>query len=158
TNVPGTFLCEYLPDLAKQANRFALVRSVWHKYGGHFGGHRYALSGFAAPGNADQASRPDDKPGLLSLAAKYVPPKGAMPSALMMPWVTTDQGSGASGGMGGGTLGKQYDPIKVEVDQSTLEKSGKMPAFRVPEIALHPSLTAERFEERRQLLGEIESQ
>src|SRR5262249_49506875 len=50
TNVPGTFLCEHLPDLARQADRFALVRSAWHKYNGHFGGHRYALSGHAAPG------------------------------------------------------------------------------------------------------------
>src|SRR5262245_62622311 len=45
TNVPGTHLCEYLPDLARQAERFALVRSAWHRYGGHFGGHRYALTG-----------------------------------------------------------------------------------------------------------------
>jgi uncharacterized protein (DUF1501 family) len=158
SNVPGTLLCEHLPDLAKQADRFALIRSAWHKYGGHFGGHRYALSGFPAIGAPDQASRPDDKPGLVGLAAKYIPPKGAMPSTVMIPWPTTDQGSGSSGGMSGGTLGKQYDPVKVEIDQSTLDKPGKMPVFRVPEFALHSTLTAERFEERYHLLGVIEKQ
>jgi uncharacterized protein (DUF1501 family) len=158
TSVPGTFLCEHLPDLAKQAHRFALVRSAWHKFNGHFGGHRYALSGFAAPGGPDQPARPDDRPGLISLAAKYVPPKGSTPSAIMVPWPTTDQGSGASGGMGAGILSKEYDPVKVEIDQTTLDKPGKMPVFRVPAFALHPDLNLERFAGRRHLLGEIESQ
>src|SRR5947208_1762421 len=31
TSVPGTFLCEHLPDLARQAERFALVRSAYHR-------------------------------------------------------------------------------------------------------------------------------
>jgi len=37
---PGTHLCEHLPDLARQADRFALTPLAWHRYGGHFGGHR----------------------------------------------------------------------------------------------------------------------
>src|SRR6516162_3978758 len=39
TNVPGTFLAEHLTDVAKYADKFALIRSAWHKYNGHFGGH-----------------------------------------------------------------------------------------------------------------------
>src|SRR6476660_5901092 len=30
TNVPGIQICELLPDLARQADRFAIVRSVYH--------------------------------------------------------------------------------------------------------------------------------
>ena len=74
TNVPGTQLCEHLPGLAKLADRYALVRSAWHNYGGHFGGHRYALTGHVAPGNADQPARPDDHPGIIGLAAKHLRP------------------------------------------------------------------------------------
>jgi hypothetical protein len=158
TNVPGTFLCEHLPDLARQANRYALIRSAWHRYGGHYGGHRYALSGHVAPGGPDQPARPDDRPGIVGLASRYLPPRNGMPSTIMLPWVATDQGSGASGGMGGGTLGRQYDPIKVEIDQATMDRAGRMPVFRVPEFALHPTVSTERFEERYNLLGQIDQQ
>jgi hypothetical protein len=158
TSVPGTTVCEYLPMLARQAHRFALVRSMWHRYTGHFGGHRYALSGHAAPGNADQPARGDDRPGVASLAARYLGGNRTMPPAFMLPWVATDQGSGASGGMGAGTLGRQYDPVRVEVDPRAAERSDAAPVFRVPEFALQPGITAERLQGRRDLLGLIESQ
>jgi hypothetical protein len=159
TKVPGTNLCEYLGDLAALADKFALVRSVGHKYNGHFGGHRYALTGFPAVGNADQAARPDDRPGILSLAAKHVPARSAFPKAVMLPWLATDQGSGASGGMYAGTLGKQFNPLLVEADPN--QAAGKKvsgPFFRVPEITLNANLTTQRFEDRRGLLEDIERQ
>jgi uncharacterized protein (DUF1501 family) len=158
SKVPGTQLCEYLPDIAKQADKVALIRTAWHKCGGHFGGHRYALTGYSAPGSQDQPSRPDDKPGILSLAVKHLGARNTLPPGIMLPWVATDQGNGASGGMGAGVLGKQYDPVMVEVDKNTMDKPGKMPAFRVPEFALHPSCDAERFQERKSLLSVIEHQ
>ncbi|MCS7016786.1 MAG: DUF1501 domain-containing protein, partial [Gemmatales bacterium] len=113
TTVPGVYLCEYVPRLAQLAHRFALVRSMTHQFTGHFGGHRYVLTGHAAPGNPDQPARPDDKPGLASLAAKYLArPNVLMPPSFMLPWLATDQGSGASGGMLAGILGRQYDPVR----------------------------------------------
>jgi hypothetical protein len=157
TCVPGIELSAELPRLARLMDRCALIRSAWHKYGGHFGGHRYALTGHAAPGNADQPARSDDGPGILSLAAKHLP-AGRIPPAFMLPWVATDQGSGASGGMGGGTLGRQYDPIRVEVDPASLDRPGTVPVFRVPEFALQPNITPERFQGRQQLLELIETQ
>ena len=49
TNVPGIEICELLPGLAAQADRFAIVRSVYH--GGnalfHGAGVHYNLTGFA---------------------------------------------------------------------------------------------------------------
>jgi hypothetical protein len=157
TNVPGTNLCEYLPGLARQANRFALIRSAHHAYGGHFGGHRYALSGYSSPGNADQPARPDDKPGLVAVANRYLAARNSMPATVMTPWVATDQGSGASGGMGGGIMGRQYDPVRVAVDEGSLG-NGRVPVFRVPEFALQPGITPERLEGRRDLLNMMEQQ
>lgn len=158
TNVPGTFLCEYLPDLARQADRFALIRSAYHRYTGHFGGHRYALTGYAAPGNADAAARADDKPGIVQLAGKYLRPQHSMPVNVMTPWLATDQGSGASGGMGGGILGRQFDPVLVEADMSTVNRPGVMPMFRVPAFALQPGITPQRLGQRQDLLSLIDSQ
>jgi hypothetical protein len=158
TRVPGMMLCEHLPALAAQADRVALVRSMWHRYTGHFGGHRYALTGHAAPGNADQPARTDDRPGLVALAAKYLNQNRTIPPAFMLPWVATDQGAGASGGMGAGILGRQYDPVRVEVDARSLQRRDAVPVFRVPEFALQPGITPERLQERRSLLGLIEGQ
>lgn len=156
SSVPGTHLCEYLPDVARQAHRFALIRSAHHRYTGHFGGHRYALSGHAATGNADQEARTDDRPGLVGLAARHLERRGELPSAVMAPWAATDQGGGVSGGMGGGTLGRQYDPVRVEADMRTLE--GGPLTFRVPEFTLHASVSADRLQGRRQLLDAIDGQ
>lgn len=159
TNVPGTHLCGLLPDLARQADRFTLIRSAWHRYSGHFGGHRYALSGFAAPGNADQQARADDKPGIIGLAAKNLASRRpTFPTTVMLPWVATDQGGGTSGGMNGGTLGRGYDPLRVEVEPRSLDRSGAQPVFRVPEISLQQGTTRGRLEDRRGLLDVIENQ
>jgi uncharacterized protein (DUF1501 family) len=176
TRVPGTLLGEYLPDLAALADRFALVRSVWHRYTGHFGGHRYALTGFAAPGRPDQPARVDDHPGIISLALRSLPRRGSFPPAVMLPWLTTDQGSGSSGGMGGGTLGKQYDPLLVEADPASLDTPirggpqgngggrpfpvppGRATVFRVPEFTLPTGMVPNRFALRRTLLEEVEAQ
>jgi hypothetical protein len=75
----------------------------------------------------------------------------------MSPWIATDQGSGASGGMGGGTLGRQYDPVRVEADMRTVERPG-MPVFRIPEFALQPGMTPARMGDRRSLLDVVEGQ
>lgn len=158
TSVPGTLICEHLPGLAKLAHRYALIRSAHHNSGGHFGGHRYVLTGHTAPGNGDQAARPDDRPGVVALAGKYLRGENSLPPAIMLPWTAADQGTVPSGGMGGGTLGKQFDPLRVEIDPSTLDKPGKAPVFRVPDFALQPGITPERFEDRRSLLDLIETQ
>jgi uncharacterized protein (DUF1501 family) len=164
TNVPGTHICSLLPNLAKLADKYALLRSAYHKYGGHFGGHRYVLTGHAIPGNADQPARADDKPGIASLVAKhfYNEKGGTLVPAAMAPWVATDQGSTISGGMMAGTLGRQFDPVRVEVNQKAVEppnlKPGAFPAFSVPAFALQPGVSPDRLDRRRDLLEEIDNQ
>jgi hypothetical protein len=158
TSVPGTHVCDLLPDLAKLAHKVAILRAAHHRSGGHFGGHRYVLTGHAAPGNPDVEARADDKPGLIGLAAKHLPARHNMPAAVMVPWPATDSGNGVSGGMGAASLGRQYNPLLVEADLEALGKSEAPPFFRVPELALSSGISAERFAGRRELLAEIESQ
>jgi uncharacterized protein (DUF1501 family) len=45
TNVPGIQICEHMPQLAKVADKFAIVRSVAHKFADHGGGHKRFLTG-----------------------------------------------------------------------------------------------------------------
>src|SRR5262249_4539808 len=115
-----------------------------------------ALTGYAAPGSADTESRPDDKPGVIGLAAKYLPMRNNVPATVMAPWPATDQGSGVSGGMGGGTLGRQYNPLLVEADMKGLDNPNAPVVYRIPEFSLQPNITPERFDGRRGLLHHVE--
>jgi hypothetical protein len=45
TNVPGIEICEHLPQLARVADKFSLIRSVAHKFADHGGGHKRFLTG-----------------------------------------------------------------------------------------------------------------
>jgi uncharacterized protein (DUF1501 family) len=45
TNVTGIQVCEFLPRLAKVADKFSLIRSIAHKFADHGGGHKRFLTG-----------------------------------------------------------------------------------------------------------------
>ena len=45
TNVSGFRVCEHMPCLAKQADKYAIVRSVSHTQGAHSPGQRYLQTG-----------------------------------------------------------------------------------------------------------------
>jgi uncharacterized protein (DUF1501 family) len=66
TSVPGIDISELLPRLAAEAHRYALVRSMRHSSGGHFGGSRRMLSGDLAP--PDVESRTPRAPDWMTVA------------------------------------------------------------------------------------------
>ena len=45
TNLPGLRVCEHMPQLAKQADKYTVVRSVTHSQGAHSPGQRYLQTG-----------------------------------------------------------------------------------------------------------------
>ena len=45
TSVPGMHICEHLPELAKRAHKFALVRSLTHPSNDHSAAHHIMLTG-----------------------------------------------------------------------------------------------------------------
>ena len=45
TNVPGVEICEHLPQLAKSADKFAILRGVSHSLGAHALGQRFVFTG-----------------------------------------------------------------------------------------------------------------
>src|SRR6188768_1154941 len=49
TSVPGTQICELLPLLARNAHRYAVIRSMHHDQTFHGGGSHYNLTGFPLP-------------------------------------------------------------------------------------------------------------
>ena len=60
TKTPGLFVCEHLPLLAARSDKWALVRSLTHKYTDHQDGHHVMLTGRSElPPGGDGA---DDEP------------------------------------------------------------------------------------------------
>ena len=45
TNVPGIDICEHLPQLARRADKYTLIRSIAHDFADHGGGHKRFMTG-----------------------------------------------------------------------------------------------------------------
>jgi hypothetical protein len=128
TNVAGIRVSELLPLLSQQADKYALIRSMTSKDGGHTG--VYVLSG----GSKSAAS----------IGAALTKLKGPVPSG-MPPFVHV----GPAGYLpGGGGLGPTYEPVLVA------DPSGKQ--VQLPQLALPVDVSADRFQGRRELLGAID--
>ncbi len=122
TNVPGIFLSETLPLLARQADQFALVRSVGVKPKGlrNHGSAIYMLmtghdpSNFSPTGLAVPPSR-EDLPSVGSVAARYRP---ADPGSLGYAAVCGPVLEGGQTGVGqyAGLLGSGFDPYQMYDD------------------------------------------
>src|SRR4029450_2720760 len=68
TSVPGTFISETLPQLAKIADKYSLIRSCCHDNSGPAGGQRYAQTGYKSASLEDE--RPHDYPAAGAIVSK----------------------------------------------------------------------------------------
>ena len=82
TNVPGIRLCEHLPRLARQADKFCLIRSMNHPHPRHGWGLYYMLTGrrHNRP-DLDAPPTPDDFPGVGALVAHATRARRGAPRA-----------------------------------------------------------------------------
>merc|ERR1711964_135952 len=86
TSVPGVRLCDQLPLLAKQAQHFALVRSLHHGNPSHAPAEHQMLTGWmgSRPGTARAVI---EKPSFGSVVARLRGAKReAMPPYVAIPW------------------------------------------------------------------------
>jgi hypothetical protein len=120
TNVPGIEISEHLPQLARLADRFALVRSLHHDSPGHVNSTHTVLTGY--PGALLEA--PPFKPNypdFLAVANKVL--GGKRPGVPPFVTLPTMRYQGAA------YLGTSLDPLAVTGDPSD-------PGFGVPNLAL----------------------
>jgi len=118
TNVPGIQICEYLPNLAKQADKLAIVRSMCTSDPGHAGGTYLMHTGFPVESRVKH-------PELGAMAAKYL---GDVNSDLPS-YVQVDMGGGESTPQSGaGFLGPAYQPFRVN-------NGGKLPENTTPYVS-----------------------
>src|SRR6516162_9299656 len=86
TNVPGIRICEHLPRLARQADKYCLIRGMTHPHPRHGWGLYYMLTGrrHNRP-DLDAPPTPDDFPGLGALVTKLAGRRRPVPPAVTLP-------------------------------------------------------------------------
>ena len=107
TNVPGIEISENFPRMAKHADKYALLRSVYHSGAGvHDVGHQYMQTGkFFQFG--------DEQPHFGSVLSKLKGPKGDAPPNVLLPRPIGNTGGNLPHGQDAGFLGnllKSFSP------------------------------------------------
>ena len=153
TAVPGLRISEHLPHLARQADKYCLVRGMTHEHPRHGWGLYYMLTGHRhnRP-DLDAPPTPDDFPGLGALVSKLAPARPGLPTSITLPrWNRFLDLPNDYAGEKAGFLGGAYDPWMVRADES-----GQ--SFRLDALALPSDMTVGRLDQRRQLLTAVDGQ
>jgi hypothetical protein len=151
TRTPGIQLCEHLPQLAGQMDKFCLLRSMEHRMPVHGPACSEMFSGrpYFGPPVTDQA-QPEDWPSLAALAMRYAERRAALPPSVVLPWYLQFAGQDKRiAGQTGGRLGEIHNPFLVLGDPSDER-------FRVEGLELADDVPVDRVVARRALLRQLE--
>jgi hypothetical protein len=142
TNVPGIQICEHLPQLAGQMDKFSLIRSFRHHNSDHGPADHYILTGYFPQAGFNPNLKPNNqRPAHGAIIARKLGPRGSVPPYVCLPKMHPSTGSAY--------LGASAAPFVIEADPNA-------PKFSVPDIVPPPVLQADRLDERKQLLGQLD--
>lgn len=142
TAVPGFQICELMPQLARLANRYCVIRSMTHRASGHGDGMHVCLSGQTTP--------PADTAYFGSVVSKVLPAKRTMPSYV---WIQDMESDAGAHYHTGGFLGASHAPVRIGKGTDNFAAAH----FRVTAFDPPVGSTAERLQQRRQLLANLNS-
>src|SRR5712675_3787277 len=150
SNADGIQVSERLPRVAKIMDKVTLIRSVHHTMKNHNSASYYALTGHEPPSD-DQRLRDSLElfPAYGSVVDRLAPVSGEMPTFVAYPHVIAD--GSITPGQHASFLGKGHDPLFIAQDPNS-------PNFRLPELSLPANLSADRLENRREVLHLIDQQ
>lgn len=145
TNVPGMEITEMFPLQARVADKFSIIRSLYHNQGDHFTGGHYMLTG---RGGASGVDTPGKYPCVYSIASKLTGPRRTgMPAYVAVPYASSI--GLRPGYFGAGYLGMEHNPFETEGDPNAKN-------FEVRNLKPPATLTVERLEDRRGLLSHFD--
>ena len=164
TNVPGIEICGLLPDLARQADRLAIIRSVYHRGNAlfHGAGVHYNLTGFPnVPREGEPFLDRRDYPSIGAVMNQLRGSRQGLPASVQLPmWITQDGPGREWAGQNAGFLGRKYDPLvmdygyfKLTEDFNNSPGSGEasLPGMLPPGFKLREDLLGSRLEKRLEL-------
>jgi hypothetical protein len=144
TNADGIQICEVFPRTAKNADKFSLVRSVYHTAAAvHDTGHQMMQTGRLFQGGIEY-------PHIGSVLSKLRGPKEDVPAHVLLPRPIGNTGGNMPHGQNAGFLGKLYDPFVLNADPSE-------PNFAVPDLLPPDYISAVRVDRRRSLREMVDS-
>jgi Protein of unknown function (DUF1501) len=144
TNADGIEICEVFPRTAKNADKFSLVRSVYHTAAAvHDTGHQMMQTGRLFQGGIEY-------PHIGSVLSKLRGPKGDVPAHVLLPRPIGNTGGNMPHGQKAGFLGKLYDPFVLNADPSE-------PNFAVPDLLPPDYISSVRVDRRRSLREMVDS-
>ena len=138
TKTPGFRVCQHMPHLAQQTDKFTVVRNVSHTQGAHSPGQRYLQTG-----NRKIPSLEYPDYGAV-IAKEHQAPKG-IPQYVLAP-----SGGSNSASYSSGYLGVAYGPFTALGDPNARD-------YDVRALATPEGLTLQQIELRRRLLQRVDT-
>jgi hypothetical protein len=142
TKIPGLLLCDLLPKVGGQVDKFSLVRSFRHHNSDHGPADHYILTGFfPAAGFNPTLSPNNQRPSVGSVVSKQLGPKGSVPAYVALPKLHPSGGPAF--------LGAGHGAFVIDADPSA-------PNFSVPDLVPPPAVAPDRLDDRRKLLEAVD--
>ncbi len=136
TNVAGIRISEVFPRMAKHADKFALLRSMYHTAAAvHDTGCQMMQTGRLFQGGLES-------PNYGCVVNKVKGPRGDVPPNVLIPIPIGQLGGNLPHGDTAGFLGKAYDPFVLNADPSD-------PNFKVPDLLPPDYIASVRVDRRR---------
>lgn len=142
TRVSGLQVCELLPKMAGQADKYSIVRSFRHHNSDHGPADHYMLTGhFPAAGFNPSLSPNNTRPSAGSVVSRMLGGGTAVPAYVALPKMHPSGGASY--------LGANHAPFVIEADPSA-------PDFNVPDLLPPLIVGAGRLDDRRRLLETVD--
>ncbi|MDA7864596.1 DUF1501 domain-containing protein [bacterium] len=154
TAVPGIAVCEHLPGIAKQMQRWAIVRTLAHREHNHLLATHVALTGRPTPiprggTDLDRVESRNDFPNFAAALDFVRPRTDGIPTAVSLPNYFIE-GPLTWPGQHAGFLGAKHDPWQINGDPND-------DAFRMQALSMREGITQQRLQSRRQLLEQLQN-
>ncbi len=144
SSLPGLYVGELMPKLAKQAHRWSVLRAARTEDNAHSASGYYMLTGRPhLPKNQENATPKDPNrwPTLAAIAGKMVPRRNALPNSVVLPEHIWNTGMIPWPGQDAGVLGRAHDPWLLHCDPN-------QPNFNISGLALPEGVSQLRLNHR----------
>ena len=145
TKVPGTFVCEHLPNCAKMADKYTILRNHSHNDNGHTTGYHYVMTGVKADfADGTNSRKPNNVlyPSIGSVVSRELGNTGTLPPYINLPHPL------AAGGPG--FYGAEHAPFVIEGDPVS-------PDFEVRDLLPVDGIDGKRQDRRKRLLSGLDT-
>jgi uncharacterized protein (DUF1501 family) len=143
TRAPGMQITEIFPKVAQHADKFSLVRSVYHTATAvHDTGHQMMQTGRLFTGGVEH-------PHAGCVLGYLKGQRGEVPAHVLLPRPIGRTGGNMPHGQSAGYLGKQYDPFVLNADPSD-------PKFKVPDLLPPDYISAVRADRRQKMRDAVD--